>query len=472
MAISTDQVRPSSQPASNRAGRAPTTVLCVIATLGGIFALQNWSVAADAGNAAGPLNTEFVSFLRAATGQNDAQATPLESILSIAMSSHPQIAAARHKVAAAAQRVPQAAALPDPMLSNTFWPIHDQALQTAGGRVGHQMALSQQVPWPSKRTARTAVAAREIDVARAELAKVELEIITAIKLAYYQCWLTDKAISILKDNQELVSDLIQVSQARYKTGGSQQDVLRAEAEHDKLEARLIELRKQRTRAHANLGVLIQQPIDFTPTIAADLGVNQVHAQLESLIASAEYCNPTLRGLSAEVARDRQKENLACQQKYPDMQLGIAWSLIDDNTNVISPVANGHDNINFTFGVTLPIWRDKINAGIREAAHTRSDSQYRVQAERDRLRGQLRRQLADAFAAAEQKKLFDERLVPRTQQILKIATADYQGKKADFTDLIDIYQELLGYQIQVATIEATLASTIAQVERSVGCTVTP
>jgi cobalt-zinc-cadmium efflux system outer membrane protein len=52
--------------------------------------------------------------------------------------------------------------------------------------------------------------------------------------------------------------------------------------------------------------------------------------------------------------------------------------------------------------------------------------------------------------------------------LKIATADYQGKKADFTDLIDVYQELLTYQVQVARTKATLASTLAQIDKTVGC----
>ena len=131
------------------------------------------------------------------------------------------------------------------------------------------------------------------------------------------------------------------------------------------------------------------------------------------------------------------------------------------------VANGHDNINFTVGVTLPIWRDKINAGIREAAHQRSSTTLRLDAERDRVRGTLRRQVAAAYAAIEQLELFRDRLIPRTEQTLQIATADYQGKKADFTDLIATYRELLSLQVQVARAQANLASTLAQIERIAG-----
>ncbi len=394
----------------------------------------------------------------------------LQSLIAQAVASHPSIIAARQKVASVSNRVPQATALGDPMFNNTFWPIQDQALQTAGGRVGHQFGLSQKIPWPTKLDARGDVARREVQVAQAEVAKAERHVVESVRLAYYELWLADELIRIVKDNEALVSDLIAVSEARYKAGGSQQDVLRAELEGDKLEDQLISLRRQKEQACADLGTLVRQPVQLMPTAFADLNVTEVAPQLEVLVASAERCNPTLQGLAAEIARDRAKESVACLQKYPDFNLGLGYSIISDNSNAISPVANGHDNINFTIGITLPVWRDKINAGINEAAHQRNNTINRREAERDRLRGQLRRQVAAAYAAVEQLELFRDRLVPRTEQTLEIATADYQGKKADFTDLVDIYQELLRYQVQVARTKATLASTLAQIERTVGCEV--
>ncbi|WP_231743691.1 TolC family protein [Stieleria neptunia] len=204
-----------------------------------------------------------------------------------------------------------------------------------------------------------------------------------------------------------------------------------------------------------------------PTTVDELHLDEAEPELDSLVAHAERSNPMLRGLAAEIARDRAKESLACLQQYPDFQLGLGYSIISDDHDVLSGVANGHDNINFTVGVTLPIWRDKINAGIREAAHQRSSTSLRLDAERDRVRGSLRRQVAAAYAAIEQLELFRDRLIPRTEQTLQIATADYQGKKADFTDLIATYRELLALQVQVARAKANLASTLAQIERIAG-----
>lgn len=426
--------------------------------------------AGDGENVSADSGTVLTPEIVAAISPRIEQSLDLQSLIAQALATHPSIAAARQRVASISNRIPQATALDDPMLGNTFWPIHDQALQTAGGRIGHQFALTQKVPWPTKLDARGAVAQREVQVARAEVAKAEREIVEAVRLAYYELWLADELIEIVEDNKELVSDLITVSEARYKSGGSQQDVLRAELEGDKLEDQLIALRRQKEQARADLGTLVRQPIHLMPTAYDELNVTEVAPQLEVLVASAEQCNPTLQGLAAEIARDRAKESLACLQQYPDFNLGIGYSIVNDDNNVLSPVANGHDNINFTVGITLPIWRDKINAGIREATHQRNSTINRREAERDRLRGQLRRQVAAAYASIEQLELFRDRLVPRTEQTLEIATADYQGEKADFTDLVDIYRELLALQVQVARTKATLASTLAQIERTVGCEV--
>lgn len=394
--------------------------------------------------------------------------TDLQSLIAQALSVHPRIQAARQRVAALNNRVRQVTSLDDPVIGNTFWPIQDQALQTAGGRVGHQFSLAQKVPWPEKLKARGLVAQREAQVAAAEVAKVEREIVEAVQLAYYELWLADRLIEIVEENQELIGDLITIAEARYKTGGSQQDILRAEMEGDKLDDQLISLSRQKEQARADLGTLVRRPMHLMPTAFEELDTDDIVPDLELLVAEAEQCNPSLRGLAAEIARDRAKQTLACLQQYPDFQLGLGYSIISDNQNVISPVANGHDNINFSVGVSLPIWRDKITSGVREAAHQRNSTIHLREAERDRLRGQLRRQVAAAYAAAEQLELFRDRLIPKTEQTLEIATVDYQGKKADFTDLIETYRELLSYQAQVARAQATLASAIAQIARTVGC----
>ncbi|MCA9125530.1 MAG: TolC family protein [Planctomycetales bacterium] len=407
-----------------------------------------------------PPNSNSVS----ATGTQQ----PAQYFVSVAMAGHPKLRAARQRVAAATNVAPQVSALPDPMFNNTFWPIQNQALQTAGGRVGHQFGLSQGVPWPEKLRTKAAIANREVQMAQAEVDRIEREITEAVRLAYYEVWFATRAIAIIQETRELVDDLTQVAEARYKSGGSQQDVLRAQLEADRLDDQIVTLRKQKEQAQADLAALVQQPVSLIPEASEELGLTNVPEQLDGLLVLAEQCSPELRAIAWEIQRDRQKQKLACLQKYPDLQVGLNYAIISDDSNAISPVANGHDNISFTVGTTLPIWREKINAGIREAAHRTSSSTERLEAERDAIQGKLRRLMAQADALVQQQDIYKDRIIPRTEDTLTLSIADYRGKRTDFFTLIETYRDLLMFETQMARFEATLAGTVAQIERTVGC----
>tara|TARA_R110002073_G_scaffold8761_5_gene46894 strand:- start:13319 stop:14926 length:1608 start_codon:yes stop_codon:yes gene_type:complete len=397
-----------------------------------------------------------------ATGQ------PVEYFVQQALAAHPSIRAARQRVAAELDRIPQVTALPDPQFNNTFWPLHDNALQTAGGRIANQMSLQQGVPFPDKLRTKGAIVSREAQMAQAEVERIERQITESVRLAYYEVWYATRAIQIIEETRDLVDDLTKVAEARYRSGGTQQDVLRAQLETDRLDDQLIQLQKQKEVSQADLAALLQQPTSLLAEATEELGVNDAPLQLDALIAQAEQCNPSLRGLAAEIQRDRQKQRLACLQQYPDFMVGLNWGIVSDSHDVISPVANGNDNLSITFGTTLPIWREKINAGVREANRRTSSTTQRLEAERDEIYGRLRRLLAQADSLVEQTDIYEDRIIPRAEDTLKLAIADYRGERTDFFTLIETYRELLMFEIQLARINATLGGTIAQIDRTVGC----
>tara|TARA_R110002072_G_scaffold301478_1_gene481317 strand:- start:17326 stop:18990 length:1665 start_codon:yes stop_codon:yes gene_type:complete len=393
---------------------------------------------------------------------------PVDYFISQALAAHPSIQAARQRVQAELERIPQVTALPDPQFNNTFWPLHDNALQTAGGRIANQMSLQQGVPFPDKLRTKGAIVSREAQIAQAEVERIERKITESVRLSYYEVWYATRAIAIIEESRDLVDDLAKVAEARYRSGGTQQDVLRAQLEIDRLDDQIVQLTKQLEMSQADLAALLQQPVSLLPQATEELGIADAPMQLDALISQAEQCNPSLRGLAAEIQRDRQKQRLACLQQYPDFMVGLNWGIVSDNHDVISPVANGNDNLSITFGTTLPIWREKINAGVREASRRTSSTQQRLEAERDEIYGRLRRLLAQADSLVEQTDIYEDRIIPRTEDTLKLAIADYRGERTDFFTLIETYRELLMFETQLARINASLAGTIAQIDRTVGC----
>ncbi|MCO6044444.1 TolC family protein [Aeoliella sp. ICT_H6.2] len=399
--------------------------------------------------------------------EQPANAQPVDYFVNVALANHPKIQAARARVAAASQRVPQAESLEDPLLSNSFYPISDQALQTAAGRAGNTMSLSQKYPWPEKRWTKGAIACREMQMAASVLDKTELEIEEAVKLAYYELWFAQRAITITQSNREIASELITLARARNEAGGSQQDVLRAQLQVDDIDNRLIQLRRQRALAQSDLAALIQQPAATEIEAVGDLETATVPDRLDALFAAAGECSPELRELRWAVSRDREKQKLACLNRRPDFVLGAGWQTITES-DAISPVSTGHDNVNFMVGLTLPIWKDRIDASIREASAVVTASTREYNAARDDTYRDIRRLTEQAYAAEEQLRLYNERIVPRAKRALQLAAADYRGRLVDFGEVTDGFTEVLMMELQVARSQATLAGVMAQLHRAVGC----
>ncbi len=394
---------------------------------------------------------------------------PIEYFVSVAVGNHPRVRAARARVAAASNRIPQAYALEDPTLRNAFWPIPAAGLQTADGRAVNDLSISQEYPWQEKRCVKEAIAERETRIAAAKLAQAELEVEEMVRLAYYELWFADRAIQITFDNRQIAAELVKLAEARNAAGGSQQDILRAQLQLDDLDNRVIELRQQKALAQADLAALVQQPALQGIEPSADIDVGEVPSRLDALFAAALQCSPRLREQRWAVSRDRQKQELACLGKYPDFMFGVGWMGMTAN-QAVSPVASGDDNVNFMVGVTLPIWRDRINAAIREASAEVAASSREFQDVRDDAFRQIRRLTDQAYAADKQLRLFNERILPRSKRALQLASAEYRGRQVDFGELASGFTEVLMFELQAARAKATLAGTMAQLHRAVGCEV--
>ena len=144
-------------------------------------------------------------------------------------------------------------------------------------------------------------------------------------------------------------------------------MLRAQLETDRLDDQLITLAKQKLLAQADLATLLQQPVGILPETTDEIGITDTPQQIEELIALAEQCNPKLRGLAWEIQRDRDKERLACLQQYPDFSVGLNWGLVSDNHDVLSPVANGNDQLSVCLLYTSPSPRDQRGSRMPSSA---------------------------------------------------------------------------------------------------------
>ena len=92
----------------------------------------------------------------------------------------------------------------------------------------YNLTLAQQFPWFGTLRLRGEAAERDVQVALAELAAAQLDSVAAVKRAYFNLFAAMKTDEILAENRKILEDFRAIARQRLRTGGSQQDVLRAE----------------------------------------------------------------------------------------------------------------------------------------------------------------------------------------------------------------------------------------------------
>ncbi len=167
-----------------------------------------------------------------------ASPTPLEELVKEVERSNPEIAASVHAWKAATNVPKQASALPDTQI--TFQQFSVGSPRPFAGYSNSDFAYvgigaSQDLPYPGKRRLRSEVAEREADSIRAQSDAVQRQAIETLKLVYFQLAYLQQTLPILERNDQLLSQIQQAVESRYRVGqGNQQDVLKAQLQHTKI----------------------------------------------------------------------------------------------------------------------------------------------------------------------------------------------------------------------------------------------
>ena len=391
----------------------------------------------------------------------------LQRLEVLATNNHPSVQAIEHQIRALRHRIPQVEALPDPTFNNVFWPNQQQALQTAAGRVGNQMSLNQKIPWPEKLRAKAALAEKEVQIKTAELEQVKRDLTKQVKVAFYDFCLHTESSRILATTQQGLVDLLPIVEARVRSGGSQQDLLRAKIAIDQIQQQIATSREQQQIAKSKLCELTgESDIQSSGKISSP-SHTMLTSEFESLIETAERLNPELRVLEYKHQKAKANVQLADLERYPDLQFGVHWGLVSDDHEVLSGIANGHDMFSFNVGTTLPIWQHKNRSVVREAKHLALSATSHLDSQRSKILNEMRSLRATAQSLIQRRSLYSNGILPKLEETLKISLADYRGKRIDFTELTSVYLEQLMIETEVLNLDARLGQTIAEIERAVG-----
>ncbi len=391
---------------------------------------------------------------------------PLVWCLERAAVANPSIAHGAARRDAARARVRPAGALDDPRIryeaSNV--PVGDLDFRSTP-LSGHQLGLSQRLPFPGLLANREAAAEAGAEAAAFALEDRELAIAAAVETAWAELGFAQRAFDITDRNIDLLKRLVQAAEARYRVGsGLQQDVLRAQVELTALLAEKLTRQAWIERASGALESLLDLPAKTSFPRTEGLSDAATVPQLPHLAEELETRNARLLSLASDVREAERLVRVAELEGYPDFDLGLGYRV---RHAVGGDAVRGDDFLGAFVSVRLPVnrakWHDR--AAERRALLRRSQAAYR--GARAELHGALRTAYAELVRADAERTLLRTGLVPQARQSLDSSRSAYAVGRIDFPALLDSQVRFHSAELRLVRAEADRRQAYAALEVAAG-----
>jgi outer membrane protein TolC len=292
------------------------------------------------------------------------------------------------------------------------------------------------LPGPGKLAAAGEAAVQESRTSYHAFEREILSVAVAVKSAYYRLHFLDESLRLQRATVDLLGDLEQIAQSQNAAGRvTLQDVLRAQIEKDQVLTQIENLEDSRIALVAELKAALGRNVgDPDPPVPAAFQPSPEAGPPDEVLRRALALDPALRAMQADVQRAEAMVQLAQKASVPDFSVGLEADV------KASPVM-----LTPSIGMTLPVWRDKIEAGIAAAQADKQAAGARLDAQRIAVAAELAMTLYGYRASLRDIDLLANRLVPKARQSLAAARPAYATGRASFLDVIDAQRQLLAFE---------------------------
>ena len=389
----------------------------------------------------------------------------LRLLLEEVLERSPRLARLEAEAAAVEQRSPQVKALPDPMATLTWFVMSPQT------RVGPQRAavnLTQQFPWFGTLELDEQAAMWDAVAGRARLEAARIEVLTEARTDYHELQFLEVERRVVEEDRATLDHYAELALARYASGvGLDQAVIKIQAEITRTETRLLNLAARRATVVARINALRDRPQTILVVVADSRDTQSVPLVLEELRRRALEARPEIAAADAAVEAAASRVESTKKASSPNVVVGLNYGYVsrrnDEAGRLDPPEDNGQDIFGLTGGISLPIWRSSLDAGIEERVQNRlaaEEGRREVTAVIDGKLGDLVHRIP---LLEEQVSLYDSVLIVQAKQSLQSAESAYAAGTADALDLLDAERVLLQVRIAAERVRSDLDIARAQLE---------
>ncbi|MBI4511376.1 MAG: TolC family protein [Deltaproteobacteria bacterium] len=362
----------------------------------------------------------------------------LSRLISESLSALPELRSTQALVRAQAARVPQAGALPDPMIQVgiqndgfTSWEVGEMENSY------YSIMASQAFPWPGKRGLRSEIAELGVGQSKRAVERLRLSTEADVRRLYIALILVRDRLAVQGRLVVLWEKSAEVARAVYEAGGgSQADLLRSQLELGRLKQRRVALQAEERTLVQGLNRLRGHALDeaiVTPVHLAELGTPALideKAAVEHALASS----PELAAARISVNEAGRRITLAKKSYYPDLTVsaGIMPRGVD-----LPPMWL------LTVGGAIPMWAGrKQDRAVEESEALAAASRSTALGFEQVLRLRVGERLTALSALMETIRIYREGLLVQSEATAESTLAQFRVGKVGFTAVLDANAGLL------------------------------
>ncbi|HET9786083.1 MAG TPA: TolC family protein, partial [Pyrinomonadaceae bacterium] len=389
----------------------------------------------------------------------------LQELIEQALENNPEIKAMQRRFDRVRARIPQAKSLDEPMLSVGYMGnLTPFTLQTDDPSSGRTISISQDLPFPGKRSLRGKVASSEADAEWWNFEQTRRNVVAEVKDAYFDLYYLTKAVGVVTKTRILLEQFTKIAEVRYSVGkGIQQDVLKAQVEFSKLIEQQTVLEQRKQVAEARLNSLLYREPESPVGTPDELKPRDFPYSLAQLNETAVANYPDLKAQRRKIEGAQYAIQLAKKEFYPDFSVGFTYV-----NRPAMPEMYG-----ISVGIKLPVfYAQKQRPALTEATASFEAEKRSLENTTTVLMFKIRDKYLAETTAKRLVSLYSTTIVPQSSLSLESAIAGYEVGKVDFLTLLDNLVTLLNYELSYYEQLSNVEKAVAALEPLVGVTLRP
>jgi len=377
----------------------------------------------------------------------------LDDVLAYGRSHRQEIIAAQARTRAAGERPAIVSALDDPMVMASV-----DHLPFALHGVDASLMVEQRFPLSRIRGNRRRVAEAEVGRVRSEAERVSQDVQLDAARSFFMLRERREMARVLDEQIALARQFVAATSARYSSGtGNQPEVLRAEVEVARLAGSIRAIGDEVAAAEAMLNASLGRPTDAeVPPLEAPSMTTEPSAWVD-VHATTLRRRPELAVGRAEIGR-AQAEIAERRSMYFPMAMvrtGPAYTMAD------------RWGWMFLLGVSIPLQRGRLNAGVREAQAMAEMARADLAAMTRMAEGEAASARSQLRAARQLVLALRDDVMPRARQAIAPSVAAYAAGTMPLVSVIDAARALWSVQAELVSAELNLGLAWARLQRAQG-----